>query len=139
MFWLSHTWHNFHYRSFKQAAGDFSGRRLPAEAPHTVSTGFDLMANNGWLANIAYYFSDKIALNDANTEYAAAYHLLSAKIGYEKWVGQKWRMKIVGGAENILDQKYSLGNDINGFGGRYYNAAPGRNYYVSLILQWKYK
>jgi iron complex outermembrane receptor protein len=41
--------------------------------------------------------------------------------------------------ENLLDQKYSLGNDINGFGGRYYNAAAGRSYYASLVLQWNYK
>jgi iron complex outermembrane receptor protein len=40
------------------------------------------------------------------------------------------------GVDNLLDQKYSLGNDINGFGGRYYNAAPGRNYYVALLIQF---
>jgi iron complex outermembrane receptor protein len=40
------------------------------------------------------------------------------------------------GIENAFDVTYSLGNDINAAGGRYYNAAPGRNYYggVSLSL-----
>jgi iron complex outermembrane recepter protein len=28
-----------------------------------------------------------------------------------------------------------LGNDINAFGGRYYNAAPGRNFFVSVVLK----
>ncbi len=139
LFWISHTWHNFHYKSFKQLNNDFSGKALPAEAPHTISTGFDFTANNGLLGNVTYYFSGKIPLNDANTEYAAAYHLLSAKLGYEKWLKQAVRVKFVAGIENLLDQKYSLGNDINGFGGRYYNAAAGRNYYASLVVQWKYK
>jgi iron complex outermembrane recepter protein len=139
LLWLSHTWHNFHYKSFKQLSNDFSGKALPAEAPHTISTGFDFMANNGLLGNVAYYFSDKIPLNDANTEYASDYHLLSAKLGYEKWLKQVMRIKIFAGVENLLDQKYSLGNDINGFGGRYYNAAAGRSYYASLVLQWNYK
>ncbi len=67
--------------------------------------------------------------------YANAYHLISAKIGYRKWLN-KWRIKIVAGIENVLNEKYSLGNDINGFGGRYYNAAPGRNYYVSINFQF---
>ena len=38
-------------------------------------------------------------------------------------------------ADNILDKKYSLGNDINGFGGRYYNAAAKRNYHAGLIIR----
>jgi iron complex outermembrane receptor protein len=29
----------------------------------------------------------------------------------------------------LLDEKYSLGNDLNAFGGRYFNAAPERNYF----------
>ena len=139
LFWLSHTWHDFHYKTFKQSGNDFSGNKMPAEAPHTIASGFDFMANNGLLGNIAYYFSDKIPLNDANTEYADAYHLLSAKIGYEKIMKSKVSIKILVGAENLLNQKYSLGYDVNGFGGRYYNAAAGRNYYASLIVQWKYK
>jgi iron complex outermembrane receptor protein len=36
------------------------------------------------------------------------------------------------GADNLLDEKYSLGNDLNAFGGRYYNASPPRNYYIGL-------
>lgn len=139
LFWISHTWHHFHYRDFKQLSNDFSGKQLPGEPPHTVSTGIDVSAKNGWLGNIAYYFSDRIPLNDANTAYANAYHLLSAKLGYEKANKESLRWKLVAGVENLLDQRYSLGNDINGFGGRYYNAAPGRNYYVSLILQWLYQ
>ena len=139
LLWLSHTWHDFHYKSFKQLTNDFSGKALPAEAPHTVATGFDFTATNGLLGNVSYYFSDKIPLNDANTEYASGYHLVSAKLGYEKWLRNGVRIKIFAGIENLLDQKYSLGNDINGFGGRYYNAAAGRNYYAALVVQWNYR
>ncbi len=35
----------------------------------------------------------------------------------------------------LLNETYSLGNDINGFGGRYYNAAAKRNYYAKIVLQ----
>ena len=51
----------------------------------------------------------------------------------------KWKFRLLAGADNLLDQKYSLGNDINAFGGRYYNVAPGRNYWVSLLVQWNSK
>jgi iron complex outermembrane receptor protein len=134
--WLSHTWHNFHYKEFKQLNNDFSGNRLPSVAPHTIASGIDLSMKNGLRAAVTYYYSDKIALDDANSAYAKAYHLLGAKIGYQNSVKKKLEYKIVVGAENLLDQKYSLGNDINGFGGRYYNAAALRNFFVSISLQF---
>ena len=136
LLWLSHTWHDFHYKEFKQLANDFSGNRLPSVAPHTISTGIDMSMNNGLLAAFTYYYSDKIALNDANSEYAKAYHLLAAKIGYQNRIKNKLEYKILFGADNLLDQKYSLGNDINGFGGRYYNAAAGRNFFASISLHF---
>jgi iron complex outermembrane recepter protein len=139
LLWLSHTWHNFHYKTFKQSDNDFSGKQMPSEAPHTISTGYDFRAGNGMLGNVSYYYSGKIPLNDANTAFVPAYHLLALKLGYEKQLRQLMRIKISAGVENLLDQKYSLGNDINGFGGRYYNAAARRNYFVSLMLQWNYK
>ncbi len=135
LFWLSHTWYDFHYKEFNQLTNNFSGNQLPSVAPHTVSSGIDLSMKNGLLATLTYYYSDKIALNDANSEYVNSYHLLGVKMGYEKWIKEKIRFKIFFGAENLLDQTYSLGNDINGFGGRYYNAAPKRNYYAAIILQ----
>ncbi len=141
LLWVSHTWHHFRYKSFKQNSNDFSGNQMPGEAPHTISTGFDLATINGFDFNISYFFSDKIALNDANTAYANAYHLVTAKLGYEKRIKNKSTLQIFVGADNILNQKYSLGNDINAFGGRYYNAAPGRNYYggISVGLDFKKK
>jgi iron complex outermembrane receptor protein len=134
-FWLSHTWHDFHYTTFKQLNNDFSGNMMPAEAPHTISSGFDFLAKNGISGTVSYYFSDKIPLNDANSEFAAAYHLLGVRLGFQKVLAQKVQVKLSGGLDNLLDQKYSLGNDANGFGGRYYNAAAGRNYFVTLAVQ----
>jgi iron complex outermembrane receptor protein len=134
--WLSHTWHDFHYSSFKQLNTDYSGNQLPGEAPHTISTGYDFIAKNGLLGTVSYFYSDKIPLNDANSAYADSYNLIGLKLGYQYWIKQKFRAKLIAGVDNLLNEKYSLGNDINGFGGRYYNAAPGRNYYVSIVFQF---
>jgi len=132
LFWISHTWHDFHYKDFKQLTNDFSGKQLPSVAPHTISSGINLTMNNGLTGGITYFYSDKIPLNDANSEYAKPYHLLGAKIGFEKLFKNKLGMKVFGGVENIFNKLYSLGNDINGFGGRYYNAAPKRNFYATV-------
>ncbi|MFL5741843.1 MAG: TonB-dependent receptor, partial [Flavisolibacter sp.] len=101
-FWISHTWHVFKYEEFKQFNSDFSGNSLPAEAPHTISTGFDFILRNGLLANLNYFFSDKIPLNDANSVYADPYHLVGLKLGYQRRIRDRWRIKIIAGVDNLL-------------------------------------
>ncbi len=132
--WFSHTWHSFKYANFIQADDDYSGNRLPGVAPHTISTGMDLQTRGGFLSTISYYFNSKTTLNDANNEFSNSFHLLSAKAGFQKQF-KLYNIKLVAGVENILDQTYSLGNDLNAFAGRYFNASPGRNYYATISFQ----
>ena len=44
------------------------------------------------------------------------------------------RLNFYVGAENLLNERYSLGNDINALGGRYYNAAPARNFFTGAAF-----
>lgn len=135
LLWSSYTWHNFHYKEFKRVIDDFSGNRLPGVAPHTVAAGFDFATSNGLQANLTYFYSDATPLNDANTAFADAFHLLGLRLGYQIKL-PRFPLSIFTGVENILDQRYSLGNDINGFGGRYYNTAPGRNFYGGVSFSF---
>lgn len=133
----SDTWNNFHYGTFKQLTNDFSGKKLPGVASQTVAAGFDVSTKVGIYSNTTFFYSGPIAMNDANTEYANPYYLLGMKIGYKHRSLKKFQWEIFTGVENILNEKYSLGNDINATGGRYYNVAPGRNYYAGIILEYK--
>ncbi len=135
--WISYALHDFHYGSFKQVSTDYSKNKLPGAAPQVVTAGLDLASKTGCYINITYNYTDRIALNDANSAYASSYNLLSAKLGYKKDFHGKIQADIFAGADNLFDTKYSLGNDINAAAGRYYNAAPGRNYYAGIILQYK--
>jgi iron complex outermembrane receptor protein len=136
--WTSYTWHQFRYHDFKQLANDFSGNELPGVAPHTVASGIDF-SHGPLSAMISYYFSSRIPLNDANTDFANSYNLVSARLGYAVSLHTQLHTQFAAGVNNLFNQTYSLGNDINAFGGRYYNAAPGRNFYVSLAIGLKRK
>jgi iron complex outermembrane receptor protein len=39
------------------------------------------------------------------------------------------------GADNLLNKTYSLGNDLNAFGGRFFNPAPKRNYFLGAKIE----
>jgi iron complex outermembrane recepter protein len=134
--WASHTFNSFKYKDFKQGTADYSGKQLPSVAKHTFAAGIDLGTKPGIYTNITYFYSDPIALNDANTEFASSYNLLGARLGWKKTIGEKWGINLFAGADNLFDVKYSLGNDINAAGNRFFNAAPGRNYFAGIGLQW---
>ena len=133
---LSYTHYNFHYHGFKQGTNDFSGKKLPSVSPNTVVLLFDMQVKPGLYTNLSFFHSDRIALNDANTAYASSYDLLGGRLGWKKTFAQKFKLNFFVGADNLLDEKYSLGNDINAAGDRFYNVAAGRNYFAGVAFQW---
>ena len=135
-FWLSHTYHNFKYKDFVKDTNDFSGKYLPGIAPHTISSGINVSLKNGFSTTLSYLFNGKMPLNDANGLYAESYHLVAAKIGFQQKLKENIQIKLSVGVDNLLNETYSLGNDINAFGGRYYNAAQGRNYFATISFKW---
>lgn len=134
--WFNHTYQDFHYKNFKQVTNDFSGKQIPGIAPHTVVTGIDFSTKPGWYGSLTYYYSDRIALNDANSEFATSYNLLGFKTGFKKSFGDHVKADFFISADNLFNQTYSLGNDINAAGSRFYNAAAGVNYQAGISLQF---
>lgn len=134
--WISYTNHDFHYKDFKQLSNDFSNKQLPGVAPQTIVAGLDFSSVKGWYGNITYTYSDAIALNDANTDRAGSYNLLGLRVGCKKINIAKLQAEIFTGVDNIFDTHYSLGNDINAAAGRYYNAAPGINYFAGISVKY---
>ncbi len=128
--WISYTFHPFTYKEFRQVEQDFSGKRIPGIARQTVAAGLDLYLLMLQL-HITYQYVDPIWLNDANTAKANAYQLVGSRL--ESRIFK--RLSIFAGADNLLNQRYSLGNDINAIGGRYFNTAAGRNYFAGIRLQ----
>lgn len=131
----AYAWHHFKYKDFVQLNEDFSGNQLPGVAPRSYTIMADINHKSGFFAFTSLNHNAKIALNDANTQYADDFQLLTAKLGYQKQM-KNIPFQLFVGADNLLNQTYSLGNDINGFGGRYYNVAPGRSFYFGLKLGW---
>jgi iron complex outermembrane receptor protein len=137
--WTSYAYNHFRFQDYRQNDTDFSGNKLTGTPKQVLTSGLDLETRPGFYLNITTNFTDEIPLNDANTVFAAAYFVAGARAGFRKRISTHWQTEIYGGAENITDKKYSLGNDLNGFGNRYFNPAPARNFYGGLQLNYSLK
>jgi iron complex outermembrane receptor protein len=127
----AYTYNDFRYGTFIKT-DTFSGKKVPSVPLNSFSFLTDLQSKKGVYASITYYLASKIYLNDANTALAKGYDLLGVRLGWRKTWQDRKKLNFYVGADNLLDEKYSLGNDINAPVPRYYNAAPGRNYYVGI-------
>ena len=130
--WLSYSLNHYRFSDYVQDVNDYSGNKLTGVAPNILVAGLDMTVRNGLYANLSYTFTDRIPLDDANSEFADPYSLLGAKVGYSFRAGGNFPLNIFAGVDNILDESYSLGNDLNAFGGRFYNPALPRNFYFGI-------
>lgn len=123
--WLSAGYLDFRYGHYLTDGKDYSGNRVPGVAPVTLAGGLDLDTRMGLKAYVTWQHTGRILLDDAGTERAAPYELLGVRLAYDRSLGHHASLTVAVRGSNLLNERYSLGDDINAIGGRYYNAAAG--------------
>ncbi len=129
----AYQYYNFTFDNYIKRETDFSGNYLPGVPKHTFNQVFSAEFQKQFTLNLHYRFVSETPLTDSNEVIAEAYHLVNLKINKRLAINNT-AVNVFAGAENILDIAYSLGNDLNAFGGRYFQPAPGRNYFVGIKL-----
>ncbi len=130
------TLSRFRFRDYFNASANYSGNKLTG-VPATVSVS---QLNATFPAKFYFFlqhnYTSKIPLDDGNSAFANAYNLIQTKVGWNKNLSKKTNLNIFAGIDNLLNQHYSLGNDLNAVGLRYYNAAPLRNWFTGVKVQF---
>ncbi len=133
---LAYTYHNFEFEEYNTSDGDFSGNAMTGIPPHSLFTSINFETEPGVYGNLSFNFTDEIPLRDDNSVYSDSYQLVQTKIGYRATFFQRVETDIYAGIDNLLDERYSLGYDINAFGGRYFQPAPERNWFVGIKVSY---
>jgi iron complex outermembrane recepter protein len=129
----SYTLNDFQFVDYQYDAVDFSGKKLPSIPQQTLVVALDYSTSMGIYVSTLLNFTDKIYLNNANTVSAQPYYLLTARMGWKKEI-KRLKLNVFMGGDNLLNQKYSLGNDINAFGNRFFNPAAPRSWNGGISL-----
>lgn len=125
----------YQFNEYQQVNTNYNGNAITGVPRHTWVTGIDWDCFKKFYLNASVNVVDPIPLTDANDVFADAYQLVQMKIGFKQTIGNlKWHF--FAGVDNLLDQDYSLGNDINAAGRRFYNPAAKRNYFLGFNLQF---
>jgi len=137
-FGTAYTGQFFTFKNYQKRADDFSGNALTGVPETTLVSRIDFRTKFGIYLNFTHQYVSELPLNDANTVYQDAYNLVNLKFGWAKTFAGKWDLEAFAGVDNLLDESYSLGNDLNPFGGRFYQPAPTRNWYGGVKLGFNF-
>jgi iron complex outermembrane receptor protein len=129
--WSSYSYQPYRFTDYQQSGVNYSGNALTGVPRNIWVSGMDVNTRTGLYLNVSVNATSSLPLTDANDAYAGAYTLIQMKMGYRcSKNSRQWH--VYAGIDNLLNQNYSLGNDINAVGKRYYNPATGRNIFTGV-------
>jgi len=131
----SYTFNHFRFKEFTAGNLSFDGNKLTGVPSNVAVSSLDVQFSKGLYFFAQHNYTSSIPLNDGNTAFAKNYHLIELKTGMRNIHLKKVNLEVFGGINNLLNQTYSLGNDLNAIAGRYYNAAPGLNFYFGTSVK----
>ncbi|ASU36449.1 TonB-dependent receptor [Mucilaginibacter xinganensis] len=118
--------------NYHDATANYSGNKLTGVPGQVIVSSLQIKFPQRLYLFAEHNYTGRIPLTDANTVFASHYNLLQARAGWQFIVNTKTKFDLYAGAGNLLNEKYSLGNDLNAVGNRYYNPAPLRNYFIGF-------
>ena len=78
-----------------------------------------------------------IAANDSNSVEAPGYGVLGLSAGYTRQWGP-WKLDVFARIDNLADKQYVGSVIVNESNGRYYEAAPGRQWMAGLSASYQF-
>ncbi|MGV8879464.1 MAG: TonB-dependent receptor [Sphingobacteriaceae bacterium] len=130
------TWSSFHFSDYQNNLNYALNNALTGVPKTILVTGLHFSLPKNLYAFLQHNYTSRIPLNDGNTVFAKKYNLLQLKAGWQQRQAKKANLEIYAGADNLLNEVYSLGNDLNPVGNRYFNAAATRNFYAGVNLRF---
>jgi iron complex outermembrane receptor protein len=130
---IAFTLNDFRFRNYKVNTTDYSGNKLTGVPNSILVTNLDILELHGFYGHLGYNYTSNLPLTDLNDVFTDSYSVWQTSIG-KKFTVKKKKIDIFCGIDNLGNTQYSLGNDLNAVGKRFYNPAPSRNYFFGIRI-----
>ena len=123
--------HRFHFKFDGDEENDLTGNDLTGVPATTFNSLLNFRFFRKLEVGISHFYASKIPLNDANSVWSTSSFVGNLRFSYPFLVDET-SLVLNFHLQNIYDTDYVLGFDTNAFGGRYYNPAAGRTFYLGM-------
>ena len=130
------TYNNYRFGKYQVKDNDFSQNKVTAVPDWVMSNTLTFTFTKKLGLNISHNYTSAMPLNDANTVFSEEFHFVQLKGTWNWSISSSLEIQFFAGIDNLMNEKYSLGNDINAFGNRYFNPAASRNFYGGVKIDF---
>lgn len=132
---VAYTYSDFKFDEFRTEDGEiFDGNKIPGIPEQLVVLDLTWYSSKGVYASFDAMFSGSFFADNANETEVESYSVSNFRLGYNGFIGD-WEYAPFLGINNIFDEEYNNNIRINAFGGRYFEPAPERNFYVGITVR----
>ena len=129
----AYTYANYRFTDFTVDTAHYAGNRIPGIPRQTLQASAALRISVVTLVTEAT-FADRMAVNDANSEYSPGYGIFNARIVTSGSLGRSGAELTVG-VQNRFNTRYVSSVSVNAAGGKFYEPGPQRAGYVGVTLR----
>lgn len=134
-FRFSGSFYDFKFKNYQQNENNFSGNDLTGVPRTTLNSLLNFTFFKKLNIDYSHFYTSKIPLNDANSVWSEPN--LIGNIQFRFPVDfEKTRVNLYLQIQNLYNEDYVLGFDINAFGNRYYNPAAKRNFVLGMKVDF---
>jgi iron complex outermembrane receptor protein len=129
---------NYVFEEYALDDANWSEQLLPGIPLHSATGLLQLNSRDNTLQwSIQHFWNDRMPLNNANSDWLPAWHLLNSRVDVRLWrpASGGWEVHAFGGVNNALNTAYTSFPNVNDARGRYYNPAPGINAFGGIRMR----
>lgn len=130
----TYTYSDFQYGEYMLDGDDLNGNMLPAIPEHLATLGLNYQAANGFVLQWNNTYRGELFADDLNNTSIEDAFISNVSMSYPLKLNN-WKISINGGVNNLFDTEYFDNLRINAFGNRYYEPAPGINFYTGVKVR----
>ncbi|HEX6939385.1 MAG TPA: TonB-dependent receptor [Longimicrobiales bacterium] len=108
----------------------YDGNRVPGVAPFRFDLALTYRAPAGWFIGVDHRRVSRIPVDDANEAHSPGYRVTDVRAGLAGVRLGALEVAPFAGVTNLFDAEYNASVTVNAFGGRYFEPAPGRAFYL---------
>jgi iron complex outermembrane receptor protein len=127
----AYSWSDFRFDRYTVGTTVFDGHRIPglpmqrAQASATLSHRALFAVVEGEVASSAF-------VDDANSARAPGYEVMHVRAGTDRLA--RTPFSLVAGLQNVFNRHYSASLNVNAAGGKFFEPAPGRTFYMGAKI-----
>ena len=136
---LGYTYSDFTFDTFRDRNNNkLDGNTIPGIPDHEFNIRLNYRNQAGFYASWDLLHADSFYADNSNTVKSGSYTTASLRSGFNLLV-DRWEISPFIGINNLFDEDYFDNIRLNASFGRYFEPAPGRNYYGGIGVRYNFE